>query len=53
MASNSQPKSSFHMSPEEFRKHGHQVVDWVADYFNRVESYPIQNRWHPDEADSY
>ena len=23
---------SFHMSPEEFRRQGHAVVDWIADY---------------------
>ena len=38
MASNPQTKSSFHMSPEDFRKQGHEVVDWIADYFNRIES---------------
>ena len=35
----SEPKS-FHMSPEEFRRQGHAVVDWIADYHSRIESFP-------------
>lgn len=44
----SEPKS-FHMSPEEFRRQGHAVVDWIADYHARVESFPVQSRVHPGE----
>jgi aromatic-L-amino-acid decarboxylase len=29
------------MPPEEFRKYGHQLVDWVADYLQNVEQYPV------------
>lgn len=29
------------MPPDEFRKFGHQVVDWVADYLQNVERYPV------------
>lgn len=32
---------TFHMRPEEFRRHGHAVVDWVADYIERVGELPI------------
>ncbi len=39
----SEPKS-FHMSPEEFRRQGHAVVDWIADYHSRVESFPVLSR---------
>ncbi len=35
----SDPKS-FHMSPEEFRRQGHAVVDWIADYQSRIEELP-------------
>src|SRR6478736_3433873 len=49
MASNAQPKPSFHMSPEEFRKHGHEVVDWIADYYHRIESYPVLSPVKPGE----
>jgi aromatic-L-amino-acid decarboxylase len=40
---------SFHMSPEEFRRHGHAVVDWIADYQSRVESFPVLSRAKPGE----
>ncbi|MDJ0791982.1 MAG: pyridoxal-dependent decarboxylase [Acidimicrobiia bacterium] len=30
-----------HMSPEEFRKHGYAVVDWVARYLETVEDLPV------------
>ncbi|MGA8868456.1 MAG: pyridoxal-dependent decarboxylase [Candidatus Sulfotelmatobacter sp.] len=34
-------EKSFHMSPEEFRRCGYAVVDWIADYHSRVESFPV------------
>lgn len=40
---------SFHMSPEEFRRQGHAVVDWIADYYSRIESFPVLSRVHPGE----
>jgi aromatic-L-amino-acid decarboxylase len=40
---------SFHMSPEEFRRQGHAVVDWIADYMSRVESFPVLSRVQPGE----
>jgi aromatic-L-amino-acid decarboxylase len=42
-------EKSFHMSPEEFRRHGHAVVDWIADYQSRVESLPVMSRVKPGE----
>ena len=40
---------SFHMSPEEFRRQGHAVVDWIADYHQRIESYPVLSQVQPGE----
>jgi len=37
------------MSPEEFRLHGHQVVDWIADYLAHPERYPVLPRVEPGE----
>lgn len=37
-------QKSFHMTPEEFRRHGREVVDFIADYFERVESLPVMSR---------
>ena len=45
----SEPKS-FHMSPEEFRRYGHAVVDWIADYQSRVEGFPVLSRVQPGET---
>ena len=42
------PKS-FHMSAEEFRRHGKEVVDWIADYYERVESLPVLSQAKPGE----
>jgi aromatic-L-amino-acid decarboxylase len=38
------------MTPEEFRKHGHEVVDWIADYWARVESLPVGARVRPGDV---
>ena len=41
------PGDSFHMTPEQFRRHGREVVDWIADYWERVESLPVLSRVQP------
>jgi aromatic-L-amino-acid decarboxylase len=35
------------MSAEEFRRHGHRLVEWIADYFARVEQLPVLARVEP------
>jgi aromatic-L-amino-acid decarboxylase len=40
---------SFHMTPDEFRSYGRAVVDWIADYFERVESLPVLSQVQPGE----
>lgn len=35
------------MDPEEFRRFGHQVVDWVADYRQRVGELPVMSSVEP------
>ena len=42
-------EKSFHMTPDEFRQHGHAVVDWIADYQARVESFPVLSQVKPGE----
>ena len=37
----------FHMTPDEFRRQGRAVVDWIADYYERVESLPVLSRVEP------
>jgi aromatic-L-amino-acid decarboxylase len=35
------------MNPDEFRRAGHEAVDWVADYLERVESFPVLSTVEP------
>jgi aromatic-L-amino-acid decarboxylase len=37
------------MTSEEFRRHGHAVVDWVADYLDRVADLPVLAQVKPGE----
>jgi aromatic-L-amino-acid decarboxylase len=37
------------MNPEDFRRHGHALVDWIADYFDHVERYPVLARVKPGD----
>ncbi|MCY1000885.1 pyridoxal-dependent decarboxylase [Myxococcus sp. MISCRS1] len=41
-----------HLSPEEFRELGHRLVDWVADYQQRLESFPVRSQVAPGEVAS-
>lgn len=38
------------MSPAEFRKHGHAVIDWIADYLDRPEKWPVLSAVRPGEV---
>ncbi len=38
-----------HMTPDEFRRHGHEVVEWVAAYMERVGELPITPDVKPGE----
>jgi aromatic-L-amino-acid decarboxylase len=35
------------LRPFDLRRHGHAMVDWIADYLERVESLPVQPRVEP------
>ena len=37
------------MTPEEFRKHAHELVDWMADYMENVEKYPVKSPVKPGD----
>ena len=37
------------MTPDEFRRHGHEVVEWVAAYMERVGDLPIVSTVKPGE----
>ncbi len=38
------------MSAEEFRRYGHRVVDWIADYLAQPENYPVLSRNEPGQV---
>jgi len=40
---------SFHMTSEEFRRYGRAVVDWIADYYQRIESLPVFSQVQPGQ----
>jgi aromatic-L-amino-acid/L-tryptophan decarboxylase len=43
-------EKSFHMTPEEFRQYGHAVIDWIADYHSRIESFPVLSQVKPGQV---
>ncbi|MCW2742491.1 MAG: tdcA [Blastococcus sp.] len=38
------------MTPEQFRQHGHEVVDWIADYWSRIGSLPVRSQVSPGDV---
>jgi aromatic-L-amino-acid decarboxylase len=40
------------MTPDEFRRHGREVVDWVADYMERVGDLPIRSTVAPGDIEA-
>ena len=37
------------MQPDEFRRHGHELVDWIADFFSEVGKLPVTPAVRPGE----
>ncbi len=37
------------MTPDEFRRHGRQAIDWIADYLERIEQFPVLSQVKPGE----
>jgi aromatic-L-amino-acid/L-tryptophan decarboxylase len=35
------------MTPDEFRHHGRQLIDWIADYYDTVEQRPVNSPVEP------
>ncbi len=40
-------RKSFHMTPDEFRRWGKELVDWIADYRETVEKHPVLSQAEP------
>jgi aromatic-L-amino-acid decarboxylase len=39
----------FFMDIDEFRKNAHEIVDWIADYYENIEQYPVKSQVSPKE----
>src|SRR5258708_21421098 len=44
-----QPGSTGDMDREAFRRYGHQVVDWMADYLQHASTYPVLAQTAPGD----
>ena len=40
---------SHHMTPDEFRRYGRELIDWIADYYEQVENYPVLSQVQPGD----
>ncbi|MGK9053021.1 pyridoxal phosphate-dependent decarboxylase family protein [Neorhizobium petrolearium] len=38
------------MTPEEFRRRGHEIIDWLADYHAKIADYPVQPATQPGDV---
>ncbi len=45
-------KETIHMSINEFKENGYKVIDWIADYYENIESYPVLSQAKPGELRS-
>jgi aromatic-L-amino-acid decarboxylase len=39
----------YHMSPGQFREEGKKLIDWIADYYEQIEKYPVLSQVKPGE----
>ena len=37
------------LTPEEFRRYGREMIDWIAAYYESVENFPVASRVQPGE----
>ena len=39
----------YHMTPEQFRREGKKMIDWIADYYENIEKFPVLSQVKPGE----
>ena len=44
-----QPDINFHMTPDEFRQFGRELIDWIADYYQNIEQFPVLSQVEPGD----
>ena len=37
------------MRAEDFRRFGYEIVDWIADYFENIENFPVLSQNEPND----
>ena len=37
------------MSAEDFRRYGYQLIDWISNYFERIEQFPVLSQIEPGD----
>jgi aromatic-L-amino-acid/L-tryptophan decarboxylase len=42
-------KNTGDMSAEDFRRFGHEIVEWIAEYFENIETFPVLSNNQPNE----
>ena len=42
-------KHSIHMTIDEFKNNAYKVIDWIADYYKNVDSFPVLSQTVPGE----
>ncbi len=45
--------SKLHMTTDEFRKQGHEIINWIADYYEKIEEYPVFPKVQPGDIRSF
>ena len=40
---------NYHMSAEQFRKEGKKIIDWIADYYENIEQFPVLSQVKPGD----
>ncbi|GMY38020.1 tyrosine decarboxylase 1-like [Fagus crenata] len=40
------------LDPEEFRRQGHMIIDFLADYYQAIEKYPVLSQVEPEPIES-
>ncbi len=40
---------NYHLTPSQFREEGKKVIDWIADYYENIEKYPVLSQVKPGQ----
>ncbi len=40
---------NYHLSSSQFREEGKKIIDWIADYYEHIEKYPVLSQVKPGE----